>query len=109
MRPPMAPSPTKPSVAIASAEPPPARRAGSGAPRPSGLPSGNDGNGADLELAPGMGGQARHLDGGRGRQMAPEIGAPDAIEVVLFGDVGEIPRGGDEVSEVAPRGFDGPL
>src|SRR2546426_7639956 len=89
MRPPITPSPTKPSVILAGAARP-VRSVGGlsrGAPRlrlacrdsfqlgaagPASSRAVGDGDRADLELAPRVRRQPRDLDGRRGRQMAAE-------------------------------------
>ena len=67
------------------------------------------GDRADLELAPGMRGQARHLDRRRRRQVTAEIRGPHAVEVVLLRDVGEEARRRDQIGEGAAGRLEGLL
>src|SRR5215813_12502548 len=60
-----------------------------------------DGDGADLDLAVGVCGQTRDLDGRRGREVAVQVFGPYAVEIVLLVDVGEVARGGDEILHAA--------
>src|SRR5262249_52010072 len=63
----------------------------------------SDGNGADFDLAPRMRSELPYLDGGRGRQMVAQVGAPYAVEIVLLGHVGEEARCRDQIGERCAR------
>src|SRR4030095_10192839 len=62
-------------------------------------------DGRDLELAPRMRGQADDLHRGRRGQVALQVLVPDAVEVVLLRDVGQVPGDRHEVTHrTAGRG-----